>query len=437
MKVLLIDTGGMHASTAKALADQGNEVFYYIPYFSPYARFKDFASGLGLPGVTKVLDFGNYLDEVDLILFPDVGMGDFAQYLRDKGYPVFGAGKAEEMEQDRGLSSQMMDQFGIAHPEMTVVKGIDEALQFLFKKQETNQLADGNYFVKFNVFRGSIDSFPADTLEQTEEMFAKVRSEFGPYANEIPIIINKKSEGTETGADLFFNGTDFIKPVLWGFESSSNYVGYVDSDIPDFQKDYLEKSAEYLRSVNYRGAFSTEVIYNGQECSFIDWTCRFPMPLGLMYSHFIPNFAEFLLAIAQGETPKTGLPEGKYIGIASFSSENAIEDWLPVKGNEFSQFLRFIQVNGHDFIVPGVSTLGCVVGTGDSFDSFNKDLIKNCEGVEAFFGSLDPDFLREVTDKYLDPLKKYGIQFGPNPKLENLMPKSRAQKFLEICRRQA
>ena len=436
MRILILDSGGMHASTAKALADEGNEVFYFVPYHKPYAKFKDFATGTGVPGIIKILDPAEYYDTVDLIVFPDVGMGQTCQYLRDKGYPVFGAGKGEEMEQNRSLSVDIMDQYGIINPETTVVKGVNAALDFLvlnsFNKGETNQQADGSYFVKFSIWRGSIDSFPADSLEQTKEMFAKVRSEFGPYADELEIIINKKSEGIEAGADLFFNGQEFIKPCLWGFESGNNYIGYVDSDIPEFQKDYLGKVAEYLKSVNYRGAISTEVIYDGQNCSLIDWTCRFPLPLGLMYSSFISNFGEFLHSIAMGEIPRNGLQEGKYLGIASFSSENALEDWLPVKTNEYTKLLRYIESHDEKFIIPGISTLGCVVAQGDDFNSFQADLDKNCEGVEAFFGNLNPKFIPEVIKKYLEPLSKLGVEFGKGAQhLENYTD-SRAGKLLSI-----
>lgn len=441
MKILIWDVGSLHVSTAQALKDEGHEVFYFCPWYAAYPKFKDYSPGMGV--VEKVIDPAGYYDEVDLIVFPDIGAGKTADWLRKKGYPVFGAGLGEEFENDRKRATEIMDQYEIPYPKTTVVHGVTEALDFLFKrKQETSQLQDGKYFVKISQWRGSIDTFPVDTFEQAQAMFDKMRTQFGPYSEDLEILINEKSEGIETGMDLFFDGNAFIEPCLFGFECNADYIGYVVPGIPDFQKDYLTKVANYLRSVGYRGAFSTEVIYDGNQCFLIDATTRFPLPLGLMYSSFIPDFGEFLLSIAMGETPKTNLPEGKYLGIASFTSENAIDDWLPVTGmNEFTKLMRYIEINGETFIVPGISTLGCVVGSGDSFQSFQDNLTQNCQGVQAFFANLNPEFLPEVISKYLDPLKKYGVEFGPNTQLEHSITStvnynSRAGRFIQFLREQ-
>lgn len=410
---LFIDAGGLHAATAEKVASEGHTVYYYNPWQSAYSRFEDFAPGMGVPGVNKVLDWALYADQADCIVFPDVGMGELAHWLREQGHCVFGAGLGEEMEQDRVKSIEIMDKFGIKHPETQVFTGIDAALEFLRgQPQETNQLADGKYFVKFNIWRGSIDSFPVESIEQAEDMFAKVRANIGPYATEIPVIIQTKVEGIESGCDIFTYDGELATPVMWGFESGENYVGQMLPEIPEFQKDYMGKLLEYAKSVNYRGALSTEVIYDGTDCHLIDVTARFPMPLGLMYSQFIPNFGEFLYKIANGEQTTTGMNPDLYYGVAGFKSENAITDYLAVTGNEHTKFMQYMQVGDQKFVVPGVSTLGVITGSGHNFAELKDDLDKNAEGVSAFFGGIDTAFLPTVIDKYINPLREFGISFG-------------------------
>jgi hypothetical protein len=409
---LFIDAGGLHTDTARKVASEGHKVYYFNPWQSAYAKFEDFAPGVGVPGIEKVLDWAPYTEEADCIVFPDVGMGQLAHWLREKGYTVFGAGLGEEMEQDRIKSVEIMDKFGIKHPETQVFLGIDKAMEFLRgQPTETNQLADGKYFVKFNIWRGSIDSFPVESLEQAADMFAKVRANIGPYAQQIPVIIQTKVEGIECGFDCFFNG-EVALPVMWGFESGGNYVGKVESEIPAFQKDYAGKVFEYLKSVNYRGAFSTEVIFDGKDCYLIDWTCRFPMPLGLMYSQFIPNFGDFLFKVASGGQAVTGMDPALYYGVAEFNSENAISDYLAATGNENTKFMQYMMEGDQVFVVPGVSTLGVVTGSGKDFTSLKENLEKNSDGVSAFFGGIDTQFLPTIINKYILPLKEYDISFG-------------------------
>jgi hypothetical protein len=434
VKFLFIDAGSLHQATAAKVGSEGHIVFYWSPWNSSYPKFKDYAPGVGIPEFTKVLEYASYLDDVDIIVFPDVGMGALCDYLRSKGYDVFGAGLGEEAEQDRIKSIEIMDKYGIAHPDTKVFKGINEVLKFLESedgKSETNQLSDGKYFVKFNIWRGSIDSFPVESLPQAKDMFAKVRAEIGPYADEMEIIVQTKVEGVESGFDIFFNGNEVLTPIMWGFESGGNYIGYIDDVLPDFLNDSLSKAIPYLRSINYRGAFSVEVIYDGKESYWIDWTCRYPMPLGLMYSQFIPNYGEFIAAIARGESVSTGLPKGTYLGAAEFTSENALNDWLPVSTNEHTKLVRYMQVKDQEFIVPGVSTLGIVTGEGDDFKALKADLDKNIEGVSAFFGKVESNFIPTIIDKYVDPLSKLGIKFGDGSKVES----SRGSRARELLNR--
>lgn len=415
-RMLVMDTGGLHVATAHRLAEDGNDVAYWNPYHSPYAKFKDYAPGVGIPGVKKVEDFGPYLENADLVVFPDVGLGDFAHYLRKSGKRVFGAGRGEELEQDRVKSAKIMDEIGIKYPKTHVAKGIPGAIEMLdglFKqKHETNQNASGKYFCKINMFRGDIDTFPVASTDEARFMFESLAPKVGPYGATIPVVIQETVEGVEVGADLFFDGQRYSLPYMWGFESSNDYVGVMTDDLGMFGPDLL-KLQEYLKRIGYRGAISFEGIYDGQTIHMIDWTMRFPMPLGMIYANYIPDLGSFMVDVASSAAKKFPINTGKWLGCMAVTSEEALDRWIPLKGNSQTRFLHYMQNEGKTYAVPGVSLVGAVMGQGDNMAEVQADATKNAKDLSVFFGNFNPRFAEDIKEKFVDPLyKKHGIRFG-------------------------
>lgn len=430
MKFLVIDCGGIHVDTAKRLGAEGNETYYFCPYYATYPKFVDFAPGVGIKEFKKVLDYSPYIDKVDVIMFPDIGMGKFANWLREQGYTVFGAGKGEEMELDRFRSVETMKQLGIKCPKTYRAKGIDGALGLLrklFNVQETNQAATGKYYAKLNIFRGSAETFPIASLEEAEFMFDALREGFGPFSQSVDICINESAEGVECGADLFFDGTKFVMPAMVGFENVGSYVGHVTDDLSIHEKD-LARAAKYLSSVNYRGYFSFECIYDGTDCYWIDWTCRSPMPLGLMYPRFCKDWGKLVSDIAQGNAENTGLPFNQYLGCMEIHTEEALSRWLPLKGNEHTLFLRHMIADGRMYSVPGVSTVGVITGQGKSLEEVEQSLIENSDGVEVYYGRFQTDFLDGIKEKFLAPLAKMGVKFGTTKQKGGGAPEKQSEK---------
>lgn len=425
MKFLVCDSGGLNIGTAQQLGKEGHEVYYWTPWVSSYPKFEAFAPGVGVKEVNKIMDWGLYVDGVDCIVFPDVGMGGMANYLRKQGYCVFGAGLGEDAEQDRKLSVDLMNGVGIKCPETHVAKGLNEAITLLKDllggsvTSETNQNAKGRYFVKFNVWRGSLESFPADSVDQVNYMFDTMRTALGPYANEIPVIIQKKVEGIETGFDCFFNGKDWIKPGMWGFESGGDYVGYITDDLSFFDKD-MQAIKPWLQEVDYRGAFSMETIWDGKDHYWLDFTTRLPMPLGLMYCTFAEGLGQFICDVAAGKDVEAPFKKNQYMGCMQVSSEEAMAKYLPLKGGKDTRFVRFMEDSKGDYYsVPGCSLLGVSSGLAPSLKELEEKIQKESETLSIYFATFNPGFLHDVQDKYIAPLAEQDIQFGDNPTLES------------------
>jgi len=418
---VVIDAGGCHVDTARTIGKEGHKVFYFNTWQSMYPRFEAYAPGVGIPEIESVMDWAPYVDEADCIIIPDIGMGGLAQWLRDSGYPVFGGGVAEIVENDRIISCDIMDKYNIKYPTTLKIHGVDEAIQSLEKllsgKSETAQLSDGEYFVKFNTWRGSLETFPVESIDQAKFMLDSAKSSLGPYANEVPMVISKKVSGIEMGWDGIMGKTGLLKPIMMGFESGENYVGRMVDDLGPMQPmaDQIEK---YLKDTNYIGFVSVEVIYDGKDCHMLDFTIRSPMPLGLMYSKFIPNFGDFLISVANGETPTLPMPKDTYLGCVKISSDEANEKYLKISGNENTRFLRYMMVKDECYSVPGLPTVGVITGQGKSFKELEDNFEKNSNGVSVFFGNFDTGFLENVKKKYIEPLEKLGISFGPNTETE-------------------
>lgn len=785
LSFLVIDSGGLGVDIARKLGQEGHKTFYYNAWQSAYPVFEAYAPGVGIPEITKVLDYASHLDEVDCIVFPDTGMGELAHYLREKGYNVFGAGRGEELENNRGLFTDVLAKLGIKHPVTHKVNGLTEAIEKLKELfgavSETNQLATGKCFVKFDIWRGSLESFPVDSVESAEQMFDVVRAKLGPYADSIPMVIQETVEGIECfdgetevftnlgwikfkdlkgdeliyssdfkekfdfykikrnikyrykgkmyryegqcidmlvtpnhklwckshsdkygsngklreehkpyrqvsvsemtqslyyipknmlwsgeklefikipeceigngyrpdsiqsdisipvniflnflgwflsegclnkdtygifvtqrnfredveecfnelgfnwnysgskdkkdfrinskqlynwlakncysseehnaftkkipefiknlspelirefldsfvlgdgsvredglkiyrsanksmaddlqelvlktgsyatmneiisgsigdfqgrtiyrkndgicycvtewirkqqdaclltnkfelvdfddyvydvevepyhslyirrngkvfwssncGFDVFFNGKDFVKPLMWGFENSGDYLGFITNEATFFESD-LNKIAEYLRSVNYRGAFSMETIWDGRDHYWLDWTGRFPLPLGLMYPTFIQNLGELFLGIAKGEDVSSQLPLNEYIGCVALASEEAGDKFVSIKGGKNTKFMRYMMDDkGNSYAVPGMSLLGISSAQGKNLEELKANLNKETDELNIFFGKFNKNAMDDIEDKYIKPLLKQGILFKEERKM--------------------
>lgn len=427
MKVLVLDMG-CHVDTARMIAKEGHEVFYYCQFGGASPKFLDGAPGYGVPGLTKVLEFGSYLDQVDLICVFHVGLGDLVSYLRSKGYRVFGAGKGEILETDRAKSVEIMKSLGIQCPETIVVKGVREALKFFkaaFQVQETNQSATGKYFVKLNTWRGTQDSFPVESPQLALYMLKGLQAKFGPHAENIELIIQKTVEGKECGFDAIFDGKKFLKPTLIGFEKGNSYVGCMVNDFSIFESD-MEKFTEYLSSVDYRGYFSTECFFDGNQCSYIDITCRSPMPLGLLYPSFMENFTDFLYQVAGSESTEAPIKAGTFLGGIAIASENAMSEWLPLTVGPNTRLMGYLMQGEQRFSIPGgdaTVAMACAMGSSmeDVEAKAQKEAEESTKGI--FFSSATLEFVKEIRESYIEPLKELGYDYEKlTGSVQNLAP---------------
>jgi len=405
MKILGYDVGNLSLEHFVKLIQEGNEVKVFSPWVEGFPHFEKFAPGLGLDGIQKVLYFFDHVNWADLIVFFDIGAGDLVSFLRDKGYTVFGAGrKGEELEQNRWYLKQVVKEIGLPLQGSVRVKGISELREYLKKNP--------NKYVKIDIFRGDIESFPAKDYESVKLELNKDEVALGPFSEEYQFVVEDYIEGIEPGFDLFFNGKEFIKPMLYGFEfQKSCYLGKYVNELPKPLKLVADKLAPYLREIDYRGPISTEIrITKEGKPYLIDICSRLPYPLSAVYTESIQNYTEVVWKIAKAQSVDLKI-NAPYVAVLPLTSMRAEKEW--VKLNFDSKLRNLVKVrvaskvNNNYYAVKGMEVVYVLVATGKTIEEVKGKLEKTVGQVDAL--GLATDISLDPLLKEVEEAKEYGI----------------------------
>lgn len=325
---------GYGAEHAKRLGEDGNEVYYYNEWLEPLPKFTRYSIGLGLNGVKKLPDlknitdnFFNHIDDVDVIAFIFLGRGDLADWLRKKGYTVYGAGRGERLETDRIYAKEIQKKVGLPTQDYKVFNNVDDVLKYIKK-------SGGKKIIKINIFRGDLETLKAIDYDSTELVLTNFKTMLGPFSDSFQFVVEDMIEDVvvEAGFDLFFNGKNFLKPYLWGYLVGRYYVGrYVDI-LPKPLELIAERMVPVLQDLDYRGAISMEAIFDKKGTPYVlDWTCRMPYPLSYIYTNSIRNYSDVLYSCASGEDVVIDIT-GEYVGYLQLltSPTSPIKSWIKV-----------------------------------------------------------------------------------------------------------
>jgi hypothetical protein len=317
MTFFVYDSAGLFLEFAVQLARDKHKVFYYTPFYDSELFFKRYAMGFGIEGVEKLLYFWRTLRKFDpkdvTIVFPDVGNGDMAEFLRNKGYAVFAAGDGDILENHREILRKKMKELGLPTIPYVQITGLENLKNFLKKNP--------NKVVKLDIFRNDQESFVVENYKDAEVFLTNLEVKFGPLADEFPFIVEDIMEGEEPGFDLIFGGSDYLKPYLWGFEVSKGpYAGVLSDKMPAPLQNVAEKLKNLIAGYNWKGFISSEVIVKDGKGYLIDVCSRAPSPLGLGYTTLYENFSEMIWSVARGKQIQLK-PRGKYMLVLPLERE--------------------------------------------------------------------------------------------------------------------
>lgn len=304
-KFLMLSGAGDGLGLALRLRQEGNDVTVWIRE----GRAKSNYDGL-LKKVTGA-QWGEVLDESTVVVFDSSGGGRTADRLRARGYPVFaGSTFADQLELDRAVAMDFMQQVGIKIPETRAFNSWEKAKTYV--KERDVRL----------VFKPSGDS--ADQLEtyaayDTADMLEQL-DHFAEVSKGKPdFILQDFVKGTAVSTEGWFNGTDFMTPFNHTVERKqlmndnlgpsggcAGNIVWLTREMNSIIRDGIQRMTPILREREYIGPIDLNAVVNDEGVWGLEFTPRFGYDaLPALMELFEKPIGETITAMAKGEHPKT------------------------------------------------------------------------------------------------------------------------------------
>ena len=388
---------------ALKLAESFGKVELFTPYKGSYPKPDKNLIGVGLPSVTKIDNFWEGIDTVDLFCFFDVGDGDKENALRKMGKRVFGTGSADAMEYDRVGFKKTLLRVGLPVGGYQVVKGIDALHEVL--KRETDK------WVKVSLYRGICETFHHKDYRFTLPRLDQIASMLGAYRMKQEFIIEDPIPGVEAGDDRFYSNGIPLPIATYGFENKDK--SYVCkpmrlNEMPGPIQEVAGKLAPVYKKHDVCGMMSSEVrVSKDLKPYFIDCCARAGSPPSELISELYENFAEIVWACAGGEMIEP-IPKAKYAAEVLIKSEMAPTDWVPLdfkeKDLKVLKLRNLCQIDGQYYYVPqdGGTIIGGAIGFGETLEEAQTEALANatlldCEAsyfCETAFDETDEELIK-------------------------------------------
>jgi len=377
-KCLIIDHG-IFTAFAERLAEE-HEVLYFVPYADrSFPKHGPAMVGEGLKNVERVNNWEMYVDEVDFIVFPDVGFMYLAELLKAQGKKVWAAGFGEKLEVQRWRAKETMRDLGLPVGECALVTGMTALREYLTEHDDV--------FVKISGFRGIAETFHSRNIAEVSPRLAELQLELGGAADVFPFVLEHKIESVvEAGYDGYSINGKFPKTCMAGVEvKDKGYLGAVrDYDkLADPVKEVNDKLAPFLEEAGYCQFFSTEVRVTEEGTPYlIDLTTRCPAPPSALYWEMIENIGEIVEGGANGDLVDP-IWRAKFGALAIISSTFAEERWCPVNVEEdarkWIKFRNYCCLEGQGYIIPTEGVRMCEIGDCIGIGDTMQEAIEACK----------------------------------------------------------
>jgi hypothetical protein len=388
MKKCLVIDHGLFTAFAQRLAEDF-EVFYFVPYADrSFPKHGPAMVGTGIPGVERIEDMWRMIDEVDFIVFPDVGFYQLASWLADRGYNVWGAKMGEKLEVQRWRAKETMSALGLPVGKCELVTGMSALRDYLGQNEDV--------FVKISGFRGLAETFHSKNWMMSEQRLTELQMELGGAANVFPFVVEHMVDSVvEAGYDGYCIDGKFPSTCLTGVEvKDRGYLGAVRDykKLSEPVKIVNQKLSPFLKEARYRQFFSTEIRVTEDGTPYlIDLTTRCPAPPSALFWEMIENVGEIIEGGSEGDLVEPTW-RAKYGALAIIKSDFAAEKWCAVEADpsvrQWVKWRNYAHIDGQDWIIPteGVkmTEIGDVIGIGDTIEEAIKSCQEHAEKLSGF-----------------------------------------------------
>src|SRR5579875_273094 len=405
--VLVIDQG-LYVHIAEKLAESFGRVLYYCNgWRSAFPVSERFNIGAGIDGIERISNAWEYIDDADLIVFPDTYFGGEQQYLRRQGKRVWGSGHAELLELYRDELKTVMKSAGLPVGRYEIVTGI-EALRAYLKDNP-------GVYVKGNVFRGDVETFRNRNWVVTQPLLDDLASRLGPRQSSTVFVVEDPIEGVETGYDGACIDGRFPALASFGYEAKdAGYVGKVVDyhELPAALREVNARLAPAMAALGCRSFYSTEVRVGADRQPYLmDPAMRAGSPPSEAYIELFSNWDEVIWAGADGEVAEFK-PVALYAAEIILRSQWATKHFLALDIPDSVR--RFIKIHGHcriegrDYAAPlGIREVGAAIGLGDSLEDAVGAALEHAEAVAG----LELEFDRNALNAAMEAVAQ-GREFG-------------------------
>lgn len=385
-KTVLVYDYGQFVELAGTLSKQFGRTLYFAPWVgggNPTSR--TLRIGDGIKGVERVDEIWPYLDEVDLVVFPDVYEPALQEELAARGKRVWGCRSGAELELNRIKSKETSAELGIDIAPYTVVTGIDALRDHL--KGHKDQ------FVKISATRGDMETFHAPDYTAVEQQLDELEHKLGAHKKLMEFISEDAiSPAVEAGYDGYTVDGKFPNEALIGVETKGEaYVAKTMryNALPNLVRSVNDKLSPALKSYGYRGFLSTEIRCKGDKAYLIDPCCRCGSPPSELYQVMIENLGDVLWEGAGGIVVD---PEyrAKYGAMVMLMSEWSMDNWqhisFPDSIRENVKLHNMTVIDGEYYVIPhidGRKQIGAVVAMADTLDKAIAECKRIAEMVEG------------------------------------------------------
>jgi hypothetical protein len=294
--VACVIDNGLFPHVAQGLSRGVAKTYYWTPNETAFPKIEHGIVGDGLGDIEKVADFWKIKNEVDLFVFPDIGMGGLQDELESQGKAVWGHHGADELETNRGLFLDTLRRLEMDVPEYVTIRGLTNLIEYLAGQDDK--------YVKVSRWRGDIETFHWRDWEHDEYLLDFYAYKLGPAKEIITFyVLDPIDADVEDGIDTYCIDGRYPDVVLHGMELKDRaYLGAIQKmgDISEKVRGINEIFGPVLGRYGYRGAFSTEVRISEERSYFIDPTCRFPSPPSQTMVEIFSNFPDIIWNGANG-----------------------------------------------------------------------------------------------------------------------------------------
>lgn len=456
-KSALVLDNGLFTHAAIKLAESFGKVWYWTPYISAFPKSNSSLPGDGLDEIDRILEWEDYIDKADIIVFPDVMYGATQEMLIKMGKRVWGSRRGERLELDRWWCKQQQKKLDMPVAESHLITGIDALIRFVKTHDD--------YWIKTSRYRGDFETFCCKTYEHVKPRLDKLAMDLGEKGKIYQFIVEKAIPAVvEIGFDGFTIDGEFPTVAAFGKEKKdAGYIGIAKKydEFPEPVKWVNEKLSPLLKGFKYRGFWSTEIRCTQEpttaeapkqfeDCPLIwhkgnpvpstefyaystDPCCRMASPPGECYIEWFGNWPEIIWHGSEGRiiTPEPVATYGAEVMIhSSFADANWQPIVFPEKIRRWVKLRNCCKIDGVYSAVPqsvGLPEIGGIIGLSNNLKEAIKLCMEHASKVEGYYIEVKEDALAAVVAE-INNSQNEGIPFT-----DDTLPTAEELEEIQLC----